>query len=209
MGQAEEIYRRALKQDPANAEAYIGLTLVYEHHRAGELDELAAEAERVAVEPASLNLLRAFAHRRAKRYSEGLAALALVPEDKEPARRSELLGQFYEGLGDYDRAFAAYIRMNEIQANDSSNPLDRAAELRRQLRERLDLTTPKWIESWKAPPIDPEREAPIFLVGFPRSGTTLLDTMLMGHPDLTVMEERPALSQVATEFGGFRETCES
>jgi hypothetical protein len=40
-------------------------------------------------------------------------------------------------------------------------------------------------------------------VGFPRSGTTLLDTMLMGHPDVEVMEERPVLSRLRTETGGF------
>ena len=32
-----------------------------------------------------------------------------------------------------------------------------------------------------------------FLVGFPRSGTTLLDTMLMGHPGIEVLEEEPTL----------------
>ena len=208
MEQAEEAYRLALKQDPANAEAYIGLIIVYEHSRPDELDELAAEAERAGIDPAALNLLRAVAHRRAKRYSEGLAALAHVPEDMEPARRADLLGQFHEGLGNYDEAFAAFARMNEVHAGDSSQPVERAAELRRQLRERLELTTPEWIESWKAPPIDPERAAPIFLVGFPRSGTTLLDTMLMGHPGLVVMEERPALSQVATEIGGFDKLAE-
>lgn len=203
MERAEEAYRLALKQDPANAEAYIGLIIVYEHSRPEELDELVAEAERAGIDPAPLNLLRAIAHRRAKRYSEGLAALTLVPVDMEAARRADLLGQFHEGLGNYDEAFAAFTRMNEIHAGAASKPLDRGAEVRRQLCEHLELTTPEWIESWKARPIDPEREAPIFLVGFPRSGTTLLDTMLMGHPGLAVMEERPALSRIATELGGY------
>lgn len=208
MERAEEAYRLALKQDPANAEAYIGLIIVYEHSRPEELDELVAEAERAGIDPAPLNLLRAIAHRRAKRYSEGLAALTLVPVDMEAARRADLLGQFHEGLGNYDEAFAAFTRMNEIHAGAASKPMDRGAEVRRQLREQLELTTPGWIESWKSRPIDPEREAPIFLVGFPRSGTTLLDTMLMGHPGLTVMEERPALSRVAIELGGFEKLAE-
>jgi hypothetical protein len=32
-----------------------------------------------------------------------------------------------------------------------------------------------------------------FIVGFPRSGTTLLDTMLMSHPNIEVMEEEPPI----------------
>ncbi len=33
----------------------------------------------------------------------------------------------------------------------------------------------------------------VFLVGFPRSGTTLLDTILRSHPDIAVVEEMPAV----------------
>ena len=36
----------------------------------------------------------------------------------------------------------------------------------------------------------------MFLVGFPRSGTTLLDQILDAHPALTTMEEKDALDQV-------------
>jgi hypothetical protein len=45
------------------------------------------------------------------------------------------------------------------------------------------------------------RPAPAFLFGFPRSGTTLLDTFLMGHPDAAVLEERPVLHAVAEKLG--------
>ena len=37
---------------------------------------------------------------------------------------------------------------------------------------------------------------PIFLVGFPRSGTTLLDTLLSGHPDIEVIEEKDPLRRI-------------
>ena len=42
----------------------------------------------------------------------------------------------------------------------------------------------------------------MFLIGFPRSGTTLLDTILMGHPNTVVMEEQPPLNIVEQELGG-------
>lgn len=45
-------------------------------------------------------------------------------------------------------------------------------------------------------------DAPVFVVGFPRSGTTLLDTMLRGHPALDVLEESPGVASLATELAG-------
>ncbi len=45
------------------------------------------------------------------------------------------------------------------------------------------------------------RPSPVFLFGFPRSGTTLLDTMLAGHPDTLVLEEKPVLHKVAQKAG--------
>jgi hypothetical protein len=43
-------------------------------------------------------------------------------------------------------------------------------------------------------------QSPVFIVGFPRSGTTLLEQMLDAHPRLQSMDERPFFSMLATEF---------
>src|SRR5205814_636583 len=72
-----------------------------------------------------------------------------------------------------------------------------------RFRDQLEKTTKEWFAGWKAGPVEPERRAPVFLVGFPRSGTTLLDTILMGHPDTVVMEERPVINRLEAEIGGF------
>lgn len=50
-----------------------------------------------------------------------------------------------------------------------------------------------WANRWSDVNIDDGRSSPAFLLGFPRSGTTLLDTMLMAHPDVEVLEEEPTL----------------
>ena len=34
----------------------------------------------------------------------------------------------------------------------------------------------------------PSKNNPVFLVGFPRSGTTLLDTILRSHPKIKIVE---------------------
>ena len=56
-----------------------------------------------------------------------------------------------------------------------------------------------------AQPGDPRAElgfAPAFLVGFPRSGTTLLDTLLDAHPDIASIEERPTFEQACDAMFG-------
>ena len=50
-----------------------------------------------------------------------------------------------------------------------------------------------------------DRPSPAFLVGFPRSGTTLLDTILMSHPGTEVLEEEPALMHATEALGGSRQ----
>ena len=200
---AERTYRSVLALQPSSGKAFFGLALVLEHLRPDDLAGVAAQAERVADDEDRLNLIRAFAARRAKKYDDGLKALARIPEDLKSATRWHLVGQMYDGLGEYDDAFEAFTRMNEANANDESEPIRRAFELRDLIRSETASMTAQWKDGWAAPPLASERPAPVFLAGFPRSGTTLLDTMLMGHPDVEVMEEPPILRRLELEFGGF------
>ena len=41
-----------------------------------------------------------------------------------------------------------------------------------------------------------DQTEPVFLIGFPRSGTTLLDTILRSHPEIDVLEEKPIIQSV-------------
>jgi hypothetical protein len=61
--------------------------------------------------------------------------------------------------------------------------------------------TEQWVQSWTPLP-QSHRPAPLFMVGFNRSGTTLLDRMLDSHPQVYVMEEVPAIDQAREVRGG-------
>jgi hypothetical protein len=65
------------------------------------------------------------------------------------------------------------------------------------------MVTRPWVRSWRKAKPRAQQTDPVFLIGFPRSGTTLLDTLLMGHPDVCVTEEKPMLSTVARALGGY------
>jgi len=109
----------------------------------------------------------------------------------ETARQAQLLGQLNDGAGNYAEAWAAFSQMNEIQRADPSQPEQRALAYRQSIRNNLAATTPDWAEAWTDADVTDGRPSPAFLLGFPRSGTTLLDTILMGHPQVEVLEEEP------------------
>jgi tetratricopeptide (TPR) repeat protein len=199
---AEASFRRALDVDPENSSAFLGLADALERYRPEDLYELAVQAESASVDDASLAVIKASAALRARCHEAGLEALQGVPREFEPERRWRLEGQLLDGTGSYDSAFDAFSRMNAAHAADRSEPLRRAARLRDTLRKQHHLTTEAWRDSWLAPRT-PAPRAPVFLLGFPRSGTTLLDTILMGHPHIQVMEELPVMARVEAELGGF------
>lgn len=191
---AEEAYRKAVEREPGNSLANLGLAVVFElTNRTGDLSNLVNEAQKRGVGEDVLNFIRAFDYRRQKKFDEGLAALEKVPDELETARRCHLLGQLEEGAGHYDEAFVAYTRMNEIQRGDPTRPEERAAAYRTVVGNQRETISAEWLKGWRDDTSKSDRPSPAFLVGFPRSGTTLLDTMLMGHPNVEVLEEEPTL----------------
>jgi len=201
MAGAEDAIDNAIAIDPVHGEAHIFRAFQHEHNNRIELlRPLLSDATARGVDPGALHLIEALALRREQRFAEGLAALSRVPEEMEPIRRAQLAGQFHDRLGDADAAFAAFAEMNRQQTLDPSQPVYRADLYRAKLEQDRALVTPGWFAGW-TPPSPSPHPSPAFLVGFPRSGTTLLDTLLMGHPGVTVLEEKPPLRRVEEALG--------
>ena len=204
IGDAERAYRRAVSLDPKLVDAYLGLAVQYEHlNREQEFAPLIALAEANGLDQGPLEFIRALEHRRAGRLEEGLESLSRVPAGIEPERTAHLRATLLDRLGRTDEAFASFDEANRHHQAHPTDPLRRAAETRQELRRELGMLTPEWIAGWPSAHPPAERRDPVFLVGFPRSGTTLLDTILMGHPDTVVMEEQPPLNLVELALGGF------
>lgn len=190
-------YGAVVEREPANPLANLGLAAVLEvTNRTEALSAFVGEAADRRVGADAMNFIRALDFRRKKQFEEGLRALAHVPEEMESSRRAHVLGQLEEGAGDYDAAFAAYERMNELKRDDPSQPELRAANYRTMIQRQKESLTDEWAGTWADVPVD-GRPSPVFLLGFPRSGTTLLDTILMGHPRTEILEEEPTLRGVS------------
>ncbi len=201
--EAEAIYRRAIVADPGLVDAYLGLAIQFEHtNREEEFPSLIALAERNGLESGALDFLRALEHRRAGRFAEGLACLANVPDTIEPERAAHIRATLLDRLGRTEEAFAAFEETARLHQASPTDPLGRGAELRDELRREIEMLTPSWAASWGQSSVASDMPDPVFLVGFPRSGTTLLDTILMGHSGTTVLEEKLPLNHVDQALGG-------
>ena len=205
--EAETAYRRALASDPHLAEAYLGLAIHYEHtNREEEFAPLIAMAELHGLDAGVLGFLRALEFRRAGQFAEALECITNLPATLEPERSSHIRATLLDRMGRSDEAFAAFDETNRLHQLDASDPVQRAHDVRARLRSDLQLLTHDIAASWPDPELNPDSRDPVFLVGFPRSGTTLLDTILMGHPRTTVLEEHPALNRVDDAIGGLAAT---
>lgn len=202
---AEEALRTALDLSPTLGGAYIHLAALFDTlNREAEIAPLIVHAEAQAVPDGVLNYMRALDHRRAGRFAEALEALDRIEQVDDLARIENLRGQFLDRLGRYDEAFGAFGRGNELMLRDPSAPEARAEQYRSFVRDERDTVTTEWFLNWRDHPLSGDPPSPVFLVGFPRSGTTLLDTILMSHPDVEVLEEEPVMREAFDILGHAR-----
>ncbi len=124
-------------------------------------------------------------------------ALHVTPATLARAR-ADLAGLLEAG-GATEEAMRLYEAANQTNA-ETFEGWESETEAYRRRVEALSTaiaTLPEAPTAATAPP-----EAPIFLVGFPRSGTTLLDQLMNAHSALAVMEEKTVLDQVSETLGG-------
>lgn len=206
---------RQIDKVPVQIKAILATT----HERIGQLDEaIEVASEALAEHPQNAGALRTWSKARRRKSKNDPALLAELRErlgsidfgnlTHEDARLlcSEL-GQICDELGDYAGAFGYFTDMNDHTSRLPSLKKVRRGEFNEDL-DALATTFTKKFAGRLSPLPDMEREpghaaCPVFLVGFPRSGTTLLDQILDAHPDVQVFEELPLLNKVRKACPGY------
>jgi tetratricopeptide (TPR) repeat protein len=105
------------------------------------------------------------------------------------------LGKAFEQRADYDQAFTHYASGNALRRE--VRPFDAAAFERRGEAIRRFFNA----EFASIPTTPPRREAtPIFIVGLPRSGSTLLEQILASHPAVEGTMELPNILNLVRDI---------
>jgi Flp pilus assembly protein TadD len=200
---AEAAFESALLIDPALGPAFVGLAAVYERmNREAELKPLRKRAINAKIDDQSRSFIDALSFKRANEFDAAFEALERAGNVIVPGRKLHLRGIMLDRLGRHDEAFEAFSEMNAHWKTDPSQPEIRAREYRNAIIHATEILSPSWIKSWTSFDVPLDKHTPVFLVGFPRSGTTLLDTMLMADPSVRVLEEEAFIGEIERELGG-------
>ena len=105
------------------------------------------------------------------------------------------LGRHFENAGNYEAAAAQFLMANSLRRSGVKYDIDNDLLAMKNLRGCFDQS---FLAAWSESGL-PDR-TPIFIVGMPRSGTTLVEQILASHPDVFAAGELPLLvdSIVAT-----------
>lgn len=159
-----------------------------------------------------LNLLAAKVDRREGAFQQGIERLErLAGQEMALATSIALLtqlGMLYDRTDRADEAFQAFEAAGRRKAERYlSQGIAKEPGLEEIEATRTALTK-EWLTRWrKGPTTGFARPAPVFLVGFPRSGTTLLEQVLASHSGIATLEEKPVVEmlveQVRRQPGGY------
>lgn len=107
------------------------------------------------------------------------------------------MGSALEHSGEYDESFAAYQEANRLYFHD--HPYDEAEDVgyvENTCNFFSDEMFSKYSAAADALPSECDQRVPIFIVGMPRSGTTLIEQILASHSDLYGAGELATLSEL-------------
>jgi tetratricopeptide (TPR) repeat protein len=127
---------------------------------------------------------------------ERLAAEPAAPDDEARIPLHFALGKAYEDCGEEERAFQNYLEGNRRKrrslAYDETGVL--AAMARSEQAFSAEILARHQGEG------DPS-EVPVFILGMPRSGSTLIEQILASHPQVHGGDERPDFPELLEALG--------
>jgi tetratricopeptide (TPR) repeat protein len=199
--ESETWYRKSTELEPKNAGAWLGWARLEEVRRNfPRAWELLREAEAIAPQMPDIGLTRAVLYGREKKNEEAIAELSKSQEGEMARHISavELLerGRLYDKMDRFDEAWADYTEgkrlCREVQGRVYNDQIakDLVERLKRFFtRQRMTLL-PRAAKNESMP-------QPIFIVGYPRSGTTMVEQTITAHPKVSAGDELVFMSDLA------------
>ncbi len=200
---ALDTYKKVVALNPSLVQAYLPcLNLLEVLHRMDEAEPLWEEAIKIAPNHPLLIFFKGKLLIHQKQWAKARDLLKYTMELNIPAYyHHHVLRQLAiaeERLGDYESAYHTTVKANEALSKSAAA---QAVDL--TLSDAVYAKSMKGfsravVEQWQ-PPHDAIK-APSFLVGFPRSGTTLLEQMIASHSHFSTSEEALTLGAMLSNI---------
>jgi tetratricopeptide (TPR) repeat protein len=198
--ESRKLYEASVRLDPHVFQTLYGWAQMEETDRNfARAGELLDAAERLSPGNRTVRLARAVLHGRTKNYQGAVASLEEIERAPDggglgPMEWTEK-GQLLDKMGRHSEAFAAYDagKRSLREATGQNYLADEAENLVERLRNfftasRLNILPRAGVRSDVA--------QPIFIVGFPRSGTTMVEQTLTAHPRISAGDELPTIHEL-------------
>jgi tetratricopeptide (TPR) repeat protein len=205
LGRAKDSHLRALALEPGNLAATVALaSIATQRGEHAEARRFAEQALRAApgFPDAVMSLVAAELASGAIDSAEKLLHPLIIDSRASPldrARATGLLADVLDAAGRYPEAFDAYDTCNRALRQIYERFAGSGAlAYARALTAAMHKVNPgDWHETLPQAASDARH---VFLLGFPRSGTTLLEVVLDGHPDIVSLEEHELLTDGVLRF---------
>jgi tetratricopeptide (TPR) repeat protein len=201
LDEAEASCRQALQIKPDFAEAYCNLgSFLLELGRLDEAESCLRRA--LEIKPDLIEARFSFAQlRKVKADDENLAALIAAEEAAQngttPLQGKDAmflhfaLGKSYGDIGNHEKAFPHFIDGCKLKRATYDYDPDETAQRFVSIKRNFDAATIDRLRGG-----NPSR-LPIFVLGMPRSGTTLTEQIIASHPEVHGAGELPDLMEIA------------
>ncbi|NJD05779.1 MAG: sulfotransferase [Methylococcaceae bacterium] len=202
---ALELGRQAVDINRAEVRGFQLLTLTHWRlNQAKQALETARQAVRLAPQSATLQILLATLEAQekltdsARKRFEKVLLGPLSPEEKFRAHKE--LGRLLDKVGDYGPAFRHLDAAGEISALLPQVKAQNQAQVPAMLRAHRAGFDRELMGRWASLEFPADQPAPIFLLGFMRSGTTLTQEVLDAHSQIFVADETDFIYQLYQEL---------
>jgi tetratricopeptide (TPR) repeat protein len=199
--QAIPLYRQLAREIPTDARIWLGLG--HSLRSAGQNDECIAAYRRcIEARPAFGEAWWSLANLKTFRFGTAdtdtmdrlLASATLTDDDRLHLHFA--LGKACEDEASYAAAFSHYDQGNQIRRKQTNYSADETSS---HVARSRALFTPAFFAARKDQGHDDP--APIFIVGLPRSGSTLIEQILSSHSLVEGTMELPDISHLARRIG--------
>ena len=202
---ARSDYERVVEMMPNHAPALARLAAIaVANNEAAVARGYADRALKLNPREAAAAIVLAQADLLDKKYDSVIARMTpVVSTEPSAVNRSlaqGLIADAFDAQGKQKDAFAAYQASNALLRNEFAPLFGPANGETALARAERTLACVKASRHVAAAPADSPVKTHVFLLGFPRSGTTLLENVLAGHPDIETVEERDGLLAAETDF---------
>jgi len=133
-----------------------------------------------------------------RRYDDALAVIDSISTGKGGLGSNECLekGRLLDQLGRYDDAWTAFTEGKRL-AREASGQVYLNEAAYQQIERLRGFFTAGRLRLLPRAAVRHDSVQPIFIMGFPRSGTTLVEQTLTAHPNIAAGDELPLIHEIS------------